>query len=112
MTTWADRCREEGCTEGIYGDRYCQAHYWDNRHAVLLEAMEGTQPTHPDLLPVKPLRVEWGKTGWAAYMPLPEPRNDHLCRDHPDDFFAGGDGVVYAVPEPGAVCRVRHRSLS
>lgn len=55
---------------------------------VLIEALAGTQPTHPDLLPVKPLRVEWGKGGWAAYIPLPAARDDQPCRDHPEDFFA------------------------
>lgn len=88
MPAWTERCRAEGCTEGIYGDRYCQAHYWDHRHTVLMEALAGSEPTHPDLLPVKPLRVEWGRSGWAAYMPLPAPREDHPCRDHPEDFFA------------------------
>ena len=82
------RCMKNACGQGVYGDGYCREHYWENRHTVLLEALVGSQPTHPDQLPVPPKRVEWTTAGWVAYMPLPVSGDHQPCRAHPEDFYA------------------------
>lgn len=82
-------CRASRCDAGVFGDGLCQHHYWQQRQDILLAELSGQQPKHPDELPVRPKRVEFMRTGWAVWMPLPTAHEGQPCRNHPEDFFTG-----------------------
>jgi len=81
-------CFRINCGEPVYLDGMCVDHHAEKDQVSRLAHVTKGQPTHPDLLPVQPKKVEWSDAGWAVWLPLVEAAPHQPCQSHPYDFFA------------------------
>lgn len=81
-------CFRRECEEPVHADGMCVDHYAEKDQVSRLAHVSKDQPTHPDLLPVQPKKVEWSEQGWAVWLPLVEAAPHQPCSMHPWDFFA------------------------
>lgn len=97
----------------MFANRYCRKHWLADRAKKILPELASTQPQHPDLLPVQPVRVYWNLPPnmageWGVIVPYPSVDGTQPCIDEVEAFDWDDEKEIAAI----RICREACRGCS